>query len=42
MDFTGKPMKGDVYVEAEGIAEGAALDAWINICAGFVASLPPK
>lgn len=42
MDFTGKLMKGYVYVAPEGIAEDAVLEAWINISAEFVASLPPK
>lgn len=42
MDFTGKPMKGYVYVAPEGIAEDSALEAWINLSAEFVASLPPK
>lgn len=42
MDFTGKPMKGYVYEAAEGIVEDAALEAWIDICAEYVASLLPK
>lgn len=42
MAFTGKPLSGFVYVSAEGIAEDADLDRWIERCAAFVASLPPK
>ncbi len=42
MDFTGRPLKGYVYVDPAGIAEDAALAAWVNACAGFVATLPPK
>ena len=42
MDFTGKPMKGYVYVDAAGIEEDAALENWITACSAFVATLPPK
>ncbi|MEH6625400.1 MAG: TfoX/Sxy family protein [Motiliproteus sp.] len=42
MDFTGKPMKGMLYVNPEGISEESDLAAWINICVDFVNSLPPK
>ncbi len=42
MDFTGKPMKGMVYVSPHGIASDSDLARWISICTGFVESLPPK
>ena len=42
MDFTGKPLKGYVYVAAEGIEEDAELAKWVTWCASFVAALPPK
>jgi len=42
MDFTGRPMKGYVYVAAEAIAEDAALSRWVGDCLGFVDTLPPK
>ncbi|MDR0780277.1 MAG: TfoX/Sxy family protein [Pseudomonadales bacterium] len=42
MDFTGKPLAGLVYVASEGIAEDAALAQWVQRCATFVRSLPPK
>ncbi len=42
MDFTGKPMKGFVYVAAEGIDSDAALARWIADCLAFTGSLPPK
>lgn len=42
MDFTGKPMNGYVYVEPAGLAEDAALQAWVGWCASHVASLPAK
>lgn len=42
MDFTGKPMKGYVFVNPEGIESDAALEEWVALCSQFVCSLPPK
>lgn len=42
MDFTGKAMKGMVYVAPEGFDSDAELAKWVSICMGFVDSLPPK
>jgi hypothetical protein len=42
MDFTGKPMRGLVYVSPSGIADAAALDAWVERGLAFTTSLPPK
>ena len=42
MDFTGKAMKGMVYVAPEGIAEDLDLKRWIETCEKFIKSLPPK
>ena len=42
MDFTGKPMKGYVFVEPAGFESDSALEKWVNLCAKFVESLPPK
>lgn len=42
MDFTGKPLKGYVYVAAEGVVSDEALEQWVARCARFVESLPPK
>lgn len=42
MDFTGKPLRGMIYVAAEGIAEEPELAAWIARGVQFVRSLPPK
>jgi TfoX/Sxy family transcriptional regulator of competence genes len=42
MDFTGKPMKGYVYVAPEGFESDTALEGWIGRCAAFVHTLPPK
>jgi TfoX/Sxy family transcriptional regulator of competence genes len=42
MDFTGKPMKGYVYIDPQGLAEDSALLAWVAWCASYVAGLPAK
>jgi TfoX/Sxy family transcriptional regulator of competence genes len=42
MDFTGKAMKGMVYVDAEGFASDSELAHWVNVATRFVASLPAK
>lgn len=42
MDFTGRPMKGFVYVAPEGFENDEALHSWVALCEGFVGSLPPK
>jgi len=42
MDFTGRAMKGMVYVEPAGVAEEKDLGEWIQRCLDFVTSLPPK
>jgi hypothetical protein len=42
MDFTGKPMQGYVYVDAEGLKTEAQLLFWLERCERFVATLPLK
>ena len=42
MDFTGKPMKGYVFVDPPGIDDDADLAEWVERCRRFVLSLPPK
>jgi hypothetical protein len=42
MDFTGRPMKGFVFVEAAGIETDMQLLEWVDRCQAFVATLPPK
>jgi TfoX/Sxy family transcriptional regulator of competence genes len=42
MDFTGKPMKGYVYVEPAGLEDDGALKAWVIWCASHVAGLAAK
>lgn len=42
MDFTGRPMKGYVFVAPDGIEEEANLEEWIGMAKRFVGTLPPK
>lgn len=42
MDFTGKPMKGFVYVAPEGFESNEELMSWVQLSLDFVMSLPPK
>ena len=42
MDFTGKPMKGFVYVSPEGFESDESLRQWVQLSLGFVMSLRPK
>jgi len=42
MDFTGRPMKGFVYVSPQGIATDVQLESWVELCAEFVGALPSK
>ena len=42
MDFTGKPMKGYVFVDPPGFESDSALFEWVEDCQRFIQSLPPK
>lgn len=42
MDFTGKPMKGFVYVDPPGFTEDKQLREWVDLCQAFTSSLPSK
>ena len=42
MDFTGKPLKGFIYVDADGIEKDKQLEAWLDRARAFVSTLPPK
>lgn len=39
MDFTGKPMKGFVYVEPQGCKSGKSLSAWIGLGLDYVSKI---
>lgn len=42
MDFTGRPMKGFLFVDPPGYATDEDLQAWVDRCLTYVLSLPPK
>jgi TfoX/Sxy family transcriptional regulator of competence genes len=42
MDFTGKPLKGFVYVAPEVLGSDKDLADWVRLCLDFVATLPAK
>jgi len=42
MDFTGRPLRGFVYVSAKGFEADADLESWIDRGVRFARSLPPK
>lgn len=42
MDFTGRSLKGMVYVAAEGLRDDDALAAWLEPAVVFAGSLPAK
>lgn len=42
MDFTGRPMKGMVYVGTAGFASAGDLKGWIGRAMAFALSLPAK
>jgi TfoX/Sxy family transcriptional regulator of competence genes len=42
MDFTGRAMKGMVYVSPEGIDADEDLATWVDSCLSFLTGLPPK
>jgi TfoX/Sxy family transcriptional regulator of competence genes len=42
MDFTGRPMKGMVYVDSRGYRRAPSLEAWVEQGLSYARSLPPK
>jgi TfoX/Sxy family transcriptional regulator of competence genes len=42
MDFTGRPMRTMIFVDAPGMISDYALAAWIGRARAFVATLPAK
>jgi hypothetical protein len=42
MDFTGKPMRGYLFVDAEGIGSPNALRTWVDRCVRHLESMPIK
>ena len=42
MDFTGRPMRGMVYVSQEGCKDSRSLKKWVGRGVRFAGNLPPK
>lgn len=42
MDFTGRPMPGMVYVNSDGVRDGADLRQWVTEAANFVDTRPAE
>jgi TfoX/Sxy family transcriptional regulator of competence genes len=42
MDFTGRPMKGMIFVDAEGVATDELLRSWVERGVRFASALPAK
>jgi TfoX/Sxy family transcriptional regulator of competence genes len=42
MTFTGRALKGFVYVDADGARSGPALQSWVRRAVAFVTTLPGK
>ncbi|MBL8381663.1 MAG: TfoX/Sxy family protein [Burkholderiales bacterium] len=42
MDFTGRPLRGFVYVAAAGVSTQRGVAAWMKRALAFVAGLPAK
>jgi len=42
MDFTGRPMKGLLFVEPDGLEADADLERWVKAGVAFATALPKK
>jgi TfoX/Sxy family transcriptional regulator of competence genes len=42
MDFTGRPMKGYVYVATAGLRTETQLRRWLQLARDYIDTLPPK
>ena len=42
MDFTGRPLRGYVYVARDGLRSTKALRSWLDQAVSFAKTLPPK
>lgn len=42
MDFSGRPMKGFIYVDSEGWSKDATLKKWLDMGADYASSLRKK
>jgi len=42
MDFTGRPMRGFLWVDARGLPNSGTLDFWVNESVAFVRTVPAR
>lgn len=42
MDFTGRPMKGFLFITSDGIKTDNRLNTWLDVGIEFVINSPPK
>ena len=42
MDLTGRPMRGFIFIDAEGLTSEPNLTSWVERGVAFASSLPPK
>jgi hypothetical protein len=42
MDFTGRPLRGFVFVGPKGTTRSSQVEGWIALALSFTATLPPK
>lgn len=42
MEFTGRPMRGFIVIEAAGISDAHDLGRWVDTGADYAETLPPK
>ncbi len=42
MDFTGRPLKGFVYIDAKGVRRDEQLQSWLSLSSSFVSTLEIK
>lgn len=42
MDFTGKPMKGMLYIDPDGTKRKDSIKKWLDLASDFVKTLPKK
>jgi hypothetical protein len=42
MDFTGRPLRGFVFVEPRGTARPSQVAVWVGLALSFTETLPPR
>ncbi len=42
MDFTGRPMRGFLFIDAKGVPDAGSLNFWVNESVEYVRTVPAK